>query len=265
MTGPSMIAHCFLLFLLPPSPLQGSPLQGGGTNGSNGKTDSAPGADVGSAQAEALRERIHGMRMGLLLGGEKVQKAEVDATQFYKEKTELVERRMDSLGAELTEMRANYQVVLENALQGDSQDKRKSTLREAGQLRQKIQSLESEKGDLTDRRKRLERLVQAVEARGRERERLAARIDTEPVLDDALAAPLGDLGLAPEFEVLAPASVLDDTGLVGDLLAQDPVGGRRLLFEADPSNYWDLFPLSPPSRALRGVLKFPPPDLPGQR
>jgi len=218
-----------------------------------------------STQVEALRERIHGMRMNLLLGGDKVRKAETDATQFYKEKIELVEKRLDSVAAELTELRASYQLTLERALQGGSGDPRKSTLREAEEQRQKVQGLESEQAELTERRSRLERLVEAVEARGRERQRLATKIESEPGYDETQAFPLGDIGLAPELEVLGPGSPLDDQGLVGDLLARDPVAAHRLLYEADPRGYWSLFPLRPPLAPLREVLKFPEPDLPGQR
>ena len=222
-------------------------------------------ASLDSSRIEGLRGRIHGMRMNLLLGGDKVRQAESDATQFYREKVELIEKRMDSVAAELAELRANYDVSLEHALQAGPAEQRKSTLSEAAAQRGKIQALEGEEDELVERRSQLERLVQSVEARGRERERLATKVDGGSGFDESLAFPLGQIGLAPELEILAPASPLDDDALVADLLARDPVGARRLLFEADPDAYWDLFPLQPPAAALRKALEFPLADLPGER
>ncbi len=217
------------------------------------------------AKVESLRGRIHEMRMNLLLGGDKVRQAEGDATQFYKEKVELIEKRLDTVAVELTELRANYDVTLDHALQGREEQQRRSTLLEAEEQRGKIQALEAEEEELTQRRSRLEKLVQAVEARGRERQRLATKIESGPGFDEALAFPMGAIGLAPEVEVLSPSSPLDDEGLVADLLARDPVAAHRLLYEADPQGYWRFFPLQPPQETLRRSLKFPLPDLPGQR
>src|SRR5262249_44244732 len=149
-----------------------------------------------------------------------------------------VDKRLDSVAAELTETRANYQVTLEHALQSPEGDARKSALREAKEQRTKVENLESEQNDLTQRRTHLEKLVQAVDQRGRDRERLANKIDSESDGSESLAFPMGDIGLAPEIEVLAPASPLADEGLVGDLLARDPVAAHRLLYESDPQGYW---------------------------
>ncbi len=220
---------------------------------------------VDSANVEGLRERIHDMRMNLLLGGDQVRKAENDATQFYRSKVETIEKRLDSVAAELAELRANYEVSLEHALQGGDAEQRKNTLSEAAEQRGKIQALEVEESDLTERRSRLERLVEAVESRTRQRERLAAQIESGPGFDEALAFPLGAIGLAPELEVLEAASPLEHEGLIADLIARDPVAAHRLLYEADPAGYWALFSLQPPADALRRTLKFPLADLPGQR
>ena len=265
-----MIA-AFLLVFVPQAPPQDGTtqtppprIQGDATAPPAAATDAAA-PDAGSAQVEALRERIHGMRMNLLLGGEKVRSAEKDATQFYRQKSELVDQRLDSLAAEITEARASYQLALEQALKSTAEDQRKNALHEAAELRQKVSTLEGEQAELGERRGHLEHMVEAVEARGRERQRLATKIESEPGDEEAMLTPLGDIGLAPELQELAPSSVLDDKGLVGDLLSRDPVAARRLLFASDPHGYWDLFPLRPPAAALRGALKFPPPDLPGQR
>ncbi len=220
---------------------------------------------IDSSKVEALHGRIHQMRMNLLLGGDRVRQAESDATQFYRSKVELIEKRMDSVAAELAELRANYEVSLEEALRGGAAEKRKSTLSEAAEQRGKIQTLEAEAADLTGRRSRLEKLVEAVESRTRQRERLATQIESGPGFDEGLAFPLGNIGLAPEIEVLSASSPLDDQGLIADLIARDPVEAHRLLYASDPAGYWELFSLQPPADALRQALQFPLADLPGQR
>jgi hypothetical protein len=220
---------------------------------------------VDSGKVESLRGRIHEMRMNLLLGGDKVRAAENDATQFYRGKVELIEKRLDSVAAELAELRATYAVSLEHALAGGEAEQRKSTLSDAAAQRGKIAALETEEIGLAERRSRLEKLVAAVEARSRQRDRLTAQLETEPGFDEGLAFPLGGIGLAPELEVLAPSSPLEDPGLIADLIARDPVAAHRLLFETDPAGYWELFPLQPPADAVRRELEFPLADLPGQR
>ena len=220
-------------------------------------------ADAG--KVESLRGRIHGMRMNLLLGGDKVRQAESDAAQFYRGKVELIEKRLDSISAELTELRATYSVSLENALGGGEAEQRKLKLTDAAAQRGKIHMLETEEAGLVERRGRLGKLVDAVESRSRQREKLTAQLETQPTFDEGMAFPLGGIGLAPELDTLAPASPLDNPGLIADLIARDPVAAHRLLFESDPSGYWELFPLQPPADALRRDVEFPLPDLPGQR
>jgi hypothetical protein len=219
---------------------------------------------TGSARVEALRNRIHGMRMDLLLGGERVRQAESDAAQFYKGKVEVIDQRLDSVAGELTELRANYQVTLERTLRA-SGEARPAALREAGEQRARIQTLEAEETELGERRGHVEKLVGAVEARGRERERLAAKIEGYTEYGEAFAMQIGGLGLAPDIEATSASSPLSDDGLIQDLLALDAVGARRVLFESDPEGYWRRFPLRPPEPILRTVLTFPAPDLPGQR
>jgi hypothetical protein len=238
-----------LFFLLPVRPFQDAP----------------PPTPTDAARVETLRERVHGMRTNLLLGGERVRQAETDAAQFYRGKIELVEQRLDSIAAELAERRAGYRLALDRALDVSGEEPRRTALREASEQRAKLRDLESEETELDERRGRLAKLVGSVEARGRERERLAARLETSTDYEEALALPLGGIGLAPEVSTVPAASPLDDQGLIEDLLALDPVGARRVLFESDPAAYWRRFPLRPPLETLARVLEFPPPDLPGQR
>jgi len=219
--------------------------------------------ESGSARVEALRARIHGMRMDLLLGGEKVRQAENDAAKFYKGKVEMIDQRLDSVAGELIELKANYKSTLGRTLQS-SGEARPAALREASEQRARIQALEGEEVELGERREHVEKLVGAVEGRGRERDRLATKIESNEEYGEAFAMQLGGIGLAPEVEANAGSPVLDD-GLIDDLLAIDPAGARRVLFESDPEGYWRRFPLRPPESVLRSVLKFPPPDLPGQR
>jgi hypothetical protein len=192
---------------------------------------SSPGSGVeresGSARVEALRTRIHGMRMDLLLGGEKVRKAETDAAQFYRSRVELVDQRLDSVAGELTELEANYQSTLTRTLQS-SGEARPAALREAS-------------------------------------EQLSTKIESYTEYGENFAMYVGGIGLAPEVEVTPASSPLSDDGLIQDLLAIDPVAARRVLFEGDPEAYWRRFPLQPPEAILRKTLRFPPPDLPGQR
>jgi hypothetical protein len=226
--------------------------------------EAPPEREPGSARVEALRSRIHGMRMDLLLGGDKVRQAENDAAKFYKGKVELIDQRLDSVAGELIELKANYQSTLGRTLQSSGEG-RPAALREAAEQRGKIQTLEAEELELGERREYVEKLVGAVEARGRERDRLAARIETSAEYGEAFAMQLGGIGLAPEVEATSNASPLLDDGLIADLLAIDPAGARRVFFESDPVGYWQRFPLRPPEAVLRSVLKFPAPDLPGQR
>ena len=134
-------------------------------------------ADAG--KVESLRGRIHGMRMNLLLGGDKVRQAESDAAQFYRGKVELIEKRLDSISAELTELRATYSVSLENALGGGEAEQRKLKLTDAAAQRGKIHMLETEEAGLVERRGRLGKLVDAVESRSRQREKLTAQLETQ--------------------------------------------------------------------------------------
>jgi hypothetical protein len=229
------------------------------------ETVPAPERESGSARVEALRSRIHGMRMDLLLGGDKVRQAENDAAQFYKGKVEVIDQRLDSIAGELVELKASYQSTLGRTLQA-SGEARPAALREAADQRARIQALQSEEAELGDRRGHVEKLVGAVEARGRERQRLAAKIESNSEYGEAFAMQLGGgIGLAPDVETTSTSSPLHDDGLIDDLLALDPAGARRVLFEGDPEGYWRRFPLRPPEAVLRTVLKFPAPDLPGQR
>ena len=220
--------------------------------------------ESGSVRVEALRSRIHGMRMDLLLGGEKVRQAETDAANFYRDRVELIDQRLDSVAGELTELHANYQSTLNRTLQS-SGEARPAALREAAEQRGRIQALQAEEGELGERRGRVEKLIAAVEARGRERERLTTKIESYTEYGENFAMNVGGIGLAPEVEATPASSPLSDDGLIEDLLAVDALAARRVIFETDPDGYWRRFPLQPPEAILRKVMRFPPPDLPGQR
>lgn len=223
-----------------------------------------PEGPVSATRVEDLRERIHSMRKNLLLGGDQVRKAESEAVDFYYKKIEAVEGRRDRLHADITEARASYEVVLERALTDDSAEVRRSSMKEAGELRTRIAALEKESATLAKRRKGLSNLVGSVESRENERERLALQMDSGGG-DEDLGLAFGGLTLAaPEIETSAP-SVFDDERLVQDLLTRQPVEARRVLFEADPVRYWQRFKLQPPSSVLRTSLTFPTPDPPGYR
>ncbi|MEM7516080.1 MAG: hypothetical protein AAF368_04035 [Planctomycetota bacterium] len=220
-----------------------------------------------STSAEELRGRIHDMRMNVLLGGDDaVKRAEQEAIQFYGEKSEVGETRLDSLQAERTEKRTTYDLRLDQALSADTPSSRAKAMEEASSLRRQLDELEQESVDLTEKRTRLSSLVSAVESRDREREKLAAKIETSRTLESDFGLPSLGIGLAPDVAVATEAgSSLANDGLIADLMERDPIAARQLLYEADPQGYWKRFPLRPPGEALRAVMRFPLPDLPGRR
>ena len=219
-----------------------------------------------SAHVEELRGRIHDMRMNLILGGDKVRQAEGQAIDFYQQKMEVVDQRLDSLSADLSEKRATYDVTLEDALGARSSEARAKSMQRALALRSEIHALEQEAQDLEANRKNIGRMVSAVEARGREREALAARIETAGGFEDALGLPMAGIGLAPDISIQEASSPFDDQVFVRELWQRDPRGAARILFEADPARYvqWRT-PLQPPGAALRKAMTFPLPDPPGMR
>ena len=218
-----------------------------------------------STSAEALRERIRRMRMDLLLGGEKVRAAEDEAADFYGRKAGLVDERLDSINADLAEKRASYELKLKNALDAGSPADRRAIMGEAAELRTEITSLEQEAGDLDGKRGKLNTLIDAIDERDRDRQKLAAEMETSDALDFEFGLPLAGVGLAPDTPPAPAASPLENRELVGDLLDVDPRGGRQVLFEMDPVGYWDLFPLRPPTKGVIAALGFPLPDLEGSR
>jgi hypothetical protein len=232
-------------------------------------TDSPPSdaaaspARPASAGVEDLRARIHGMRMSLLFGGDKVKGAESEAIGFYSQRVEAVNKSLDSLHTDLAERRASYDVALEQALSG--KDGAGAAMQRAQAVRADIVALERESAELDSTRANLAKLVQAVQARQRERETLSARMDASVGLDLGTSFSLGSVGLAPDVQVRPDVSPFDDPRFVQDLIARDPVAAARVLFESAPERYFRLFPLNPPAESLRRALTFPLPDLPGKR
>ena len=228
----------------------------------------APAPDAPKApdtNAAELKARIHEMRKNLLIGGPKVRKAEGEAIDFYSGKAETVDRRLDSIRAELAEKRATYELALERALtEGDPATQQKA-MGEAGELRASISALEAEERTLGAKRGDLGKMISAVESRDRDRERILAQLETTDGFELAMDLPMASIGLAPALPSQAEASPLGDDALVQDLLERDPRGARRLLYQSDPDGYWQRFPLRPDPGAARAALPFPLPDLPGAR
>lgn len=219
-----------------------------------------------TATAEELRGRINSMRMDLLLGGDRVRAAEAEAIDFYGQKREFVEQRLDTLESDLSEKRATYDVLAGRALDASTPELRRKALGEAAGLRAELSSMERETGELGERRNRLRDLVGAVEARDRERQKLAADLETGADATSALGGiPFAGIGLAPAAMPVAEVDPLTDDALVADLLERDPAAARRLLFELDPKGYFDRFPLQPPAALLPTAIPFPLPDPPGRR
>jgi len=224
-----------------------------------------PAAGSQTGDAEALRARIHEMRMNLLLGGDNVRQAETEAVDFYYGKMELVEQRLDDVHADLAEKRASYDVLMQRALEASSPEARRTSLQSAQEIKLELGEFEREAAELRVTRERLSKFASSIEARKSERSRLSVQLETTGSADSGLGWAMGSLGLAPETVAREPASVFDDPAFVADLLARDELGARRILFEADPVRFWEHFPLKPPETALRQALAFPVPDLPGRR
>lgn len=234
---------------------------------SAGDTARESSTDDHAARVSRLRERVHGLRRDLLLGGEQVQRAEREAASFYEGRIQTVDRRLDSLEAELSEKRASYEQALRSSLEASSGGARRSAVARAAERRAELQELDEEQRTLQQRREQLAGIVGAVESRSREREALAVRLEATGEGFEQVHGLLlgGGIGLAPEVEPTEASSPLENAGLVEDLMAIDPVAARRVLFEADPEAYWERFPLRPPADVLAEALSFPPPDLPGSR
>ena len=215
-------------------------------------------------RAEALKNRIHDMRMNLLLGGDRVRQAEAEAVDFYELKSGQIDQQIDVLRSDLSVKRASYNVALERALNAPEASARQAAMKDATVLRREIDSIEADSSELGKRRKNLSSLIDVVNKRGRERETLAAKIETSSGLEDLSALPFAGIGLAPVVEPEPVQPALDDA-LVADLMKRDPRRARQVLFEADPNAYWQRFPLQPPTDVLREAFTFPLPDLPGSR
>lgn len=215
--------------------------------------------------AAELKGRIHEMRMNLLTGGPKVRDAEREAIDFYGGKVELVERRLDTIRADLSEKRASYDLALERTLGAATPDQRSKAMAEASALSVEIVALEEESAGLSGKRGDLGKMIKAVESRDRERERLMTQLETTESYELMTDLPMASVGLAPAVIDEVPGSPLNNNALVQDLLERDPRAARKILFESDPEGYWKRFPLRPPGDVMIRTLEFPLPDLPGSR
>jgi len=224
--------------------------------------ESAPATPATKVGVDELRARIHGMRLDLLFGGDKVKSAEGEAIGFYNQRIESVNKSLDGLETDLAEKRASYDMALEQSLEAGAGA---PALQRAQALRAEIAGLEHDADDLASTRTNLGKLVQTVQARQRERDILAARMNASSAEDLGAGFTLGSVGLAPDVQVRPDVSPFDDELLVQDLFARDPVAAARTLYAADPERYRREFPLRPPAQALRKALVFPLPDLPGGR
>lgn len=246
--------------------LQDAPAAGAAKQESSNPAGPPQDKKVDSSRALELQKRIHEMRMNVLLGGDKVRQAETEAIDFYNRQSGLVEQRIDSMETDLVTKRAEYEVALDGALRSADPAARAQATRKAMGSSAEIGELEQELERMKGKRTGVSRLVATVSARKRDRENLAAEIETS----DGLAGiefglPLMAVGFAPAAESGAGASPFDDERVVNDLMSRDPRAAKALLFEANPARYWERFRLQPPAVPLVKALSFPPPDVPGQR
>jgi len=227
----------------------------------------APHDDHGSEDspsAEELREQIHGMRQTILIGGESVRSSEKQALRFLQEKVEKLDTRMDFIQGDLVQKRTSYELSLNRAGEASTTEAQTAALADAARLKADIQGLEQEQGLLQKRRKSLLAEQTRIDGRRRERESLAAEMDAQGLEPEYVSFSTGGIGLAPEA-AKSVNPLMEDPELREDFLRKFPVRGRQLLFDADPTAYWERWPLTPPTKALSLSLAFPLPDLPGRR
>jgi hypothetical protein len=214
--------------------------------------------------AESLRQQIHGMRRTILMGGDSVRNSEKEAVQFLAIKIEGIDKRLDFIQGDLVQKRTSYELVLNRAGEASTTKAQNAALAEAAQIQTELQELENESVLLSKRRKSLVVEQSRIEGRRRDREGLAAKMDSQGL--DAEYTPFlsGGVGLGPETgKPVNP--LMANPALREDFLRRFPVRGRQLLFEADPVEYWNRWPLNPPAMLIASTLAFPPPDLPGRR
>jgi hypothetical protein len=215
--------------------------------------------------AEGLRSKVHKLRMDLILGGDQVQRAEGEAVDFYSERLELIDRRLDRIDVDLSEKRASYQLALGRTVESPTGSGTRGSIREASRLRAEIVAMERESANLQAKRDRLASTIDGISDRGIEREAMAANLEANNVVDLGGGLPMSTIGFGPGGLNAPEPSPFDDPQLVLELVALDPQRGRTALFAEDPEGYWQFFDLRPPAASLREALVFPPPDLPGKR
>ncbi|KAA3609571.1 MAG: hypothetical protein DWQ01_09585 [Planctomycetota bacterium] len=215
-------------------------------------------------EAAPLRDRIRSLRRDLLAGGDSVKNAETEAVRFYQEKIRDLDKQADNLTVELAEKSASYDLALERTLAARDAKARDKAAADASRLRREIDSLKQEMADVEVRRIELDRAIQAIQDRGRQRDRLITDFDTTGGAPaDPLITTTG-LGLAPEEEIPATNGLADEA-VLNDLMERDPDRARELIFRTDPERYWAEWPLNPPAKELRRALRYPIGDPPGRR
>ncbi|MHC4959324.1 MAG: hypothetical protein ACYTGN_13220 [Planctomycetota bacterium] len=219
--------------------------------------------DSAALTATRLRDKVRTMRRDVLGGGPAVERSEKEALKFYRRKINELARQAEELRTKSAMKQAEYDLALETTLNAEDEDERAEAAREAGKLRTEISELDAEVGALERQSDMLGRGVAAIQKRIQRRKRLVSRFDDPGILEEL--PYLADELLDFEEESAAAGDPFLDEGFIADLLARDPEGARALLFKMDPVGYWKRFPLTPPKAALRKALKFPAPDLPGQR
>jgi len=239
-----------------------------------------PAADAGAPAGEAatddkvsdsalmnsskLRDRVRGMRKQVLGGGPAVEKSESEAMRFYRGKIHDIARQADELRTQRDSKDAEYRVALDTTLTSEDPDERAEAAREAQGLRRQISALDSETQMLEKRGESLGRGVESIQRRIDKRKRLLSTFDRGEVVDDLPYLEDEVLG-GEEDEGGGASNPFGDDEFIADLLKRDPTAARRLIFEADPRNYFARFPLKPSQKSLRKALPFPPPDMPGNR
>lgn len=236
-----------------------------------GETDTSPTTRSGAEpettssalSSTELRNKVRGMRKQVLGGGKAVANSEKAALKFYRGKIQEMARRADDLRTQRDSKDAEYRVALDTTLKSDDPGERADAARTARRLKQSIRGLDGEIAEIEKRGESLGRGVAGIQRRIDKRKRVLSTFDQEGMVEDL--PYLDDEVLGDDEEGADGVNPFSDEEFVNDLLASDPEGARRILFEADPVAYFERFPLTPSRRALKKALAFPPADLPGQR
>ena len=213
--------------------------------------------------ATRLRERVRTMRKDVLVGGPAVVRSEKEALKFYRKKLNELARRADELRTNRDVKESEYDLALDTTLNAKDEAERQQAARQASVLRAEMAELDTEIALLDRQGEALGNGVMAIRKRMEQRKRLLTRFDRPDSYEELPYLSDGVLDLDGDDE--AGGDPFVDEGFIEDLIRRDPHNARKVIYQYSVDIYWKKFPLTPPRSALKVLLKFPEPDLPGGR